>query len=130
MIFVSRVLRIGTSTITGIHYSKEALQSMVDVWVARNHTANNELFGTVGSMPDDGYIDLTHVATRVVNMYVDDEGLVVEQEVLDTPMGKCLTELLDNETPLQVIPSVYGTIKDNVIQSPAAIRYIKFKSIP
>lgn len=88
----NRLLRYGRSDITGVTYTRDELAKMVIAWEGND----NPVFGT---FPDPSvplsYTDISKIATKVTNMWLDDEGLVVEQEVLDTPDGRLFQMLID-----------------------------------
>lgn len=126
MIIVSRLLRHSEANADGITYSKEALEYIASMQKGKM------ILGVLGDeLP--GYLDLTKVATKVVNMHVDDEGLVVEQEVLDTEYGNALANLLNDSAVVNLIkftPLVVGTCdKDSTVRTPVEIRRITITSI-
>ncbi len=115
IIFVSRPLRIGKSETSGIHYSREAIEAMVSEWEAEGKP---DIFGLLGQNIEHtrrGFIDLECVATKIIDLSVDDEGLVVHQKVIDTPKGEELQKflrLMDDEPELikmKVTPHMTGT---------------------
>lgn len=116
MIFVSRPLRIGKSENYGVTYPRETIEAMVSKWESDGKPA---LFGVIDQSPESiqsGTIDLDKIATQIVAMSVDDEGLVIEQEVLDTPKGQELEnflQVLDDEPTLvgmKLTPYMAGTV--------------------
>lgn len=133
MIIVSRLLRISPPHADGIIYTKESLESIVASW---HDNKDTPVLGFIGDSTP-GYMDLADVATKVVNMYVDDEGLIVEQEVLQTPKGDSFKEflnVLENDptiSAIKFVPYVYSTydkIGDRaVVVSPAKLHKISIK---
>ena len=117
MIFVSRPLRIGKSDTYGIYYPRETLEAMVAEWESEGKPP---IFGLLGQSIESirqGIIDIECVATQVVAMSVDDEGLVVHQEVLDVAKGYELQNYLqvmdDEPTLIGMKVSPYMTGKQN-----------------
>lgn len=107
MIFVSRLLHYGKSPISGTVYTKEELQKMVDKWESTKDSS--PIFGTLDAVPDSVSsssftIDLESIASEVVQMELDEEGLVVYQKLLDTPQGNKLIDAIniENEFPEEI----------------------------
>ena len=92
---VTRILHIGMSPFTNIEYTKENLEQIVEKWKA----SEKALFGTTQNSFEHG-LDLSEISTKIVDMYVDDEGLVVVQEILATPMGNVVKELINLDPPV------------------------------
>lgn len=117
MIFVSRPLRIGKSDTYGIYYLRETIEAMIAEWESNGKPPIYGLLGQSVESIREGIIDTDCVATQVVSMSVDDEGLVVEQEVLDVPKGYELQnylQLMDDEPTLigmKVSPYMTGRQK-------------------
>jgi hypothetical protein len=137
MIFVSRVLRIGKSSLSQVTYTREALEELVENWKKKDSVT----FGTLEESSDNmysKYVDLEKVASKVVHMEVDDEGLVVHQEILDTPCGENLKQILpegrveDVETTLKlrISPIMDGTTDENKVASNLIVRNIRFDALP
>ena len=91
----TRILHIGMSPFTNIEYTKENLEQIVEKWKA----SEKALFGTTQNSFEHG-LDLSEISTKIVDMYVDDEGLVVVQEILATPMGNVVKELINLDPPV------------------------------
>lgn len=49
-------------------------------------------------------LDLESIATKVINMDTDEEGLVVYQEIMDTPAGNLLKEAISSNSTLKISP--------------------------
>lgn len=109
-------MRVLYKEVDGItKYTHDELQQVVDAW--HTNTGNNhETFALLGDSvfrPDRvaEAVRLSEVATVVTNMYVDDEGIVVVQGFTDTPHGRLLKTLLEEEAPMSLNAVV--TLKDN-----------------
>jgi len=137
MIFVSRVLRIGTSSLSGITYTREALEELVETWKKKDSIT----FGTLEASSDNmysKYVDLEAVASKIVHMEVDDEGLVVHQEILDTHNGIQLKKLLpegrvenvEEEYSFRISPIMDGTLDEHKVASELSVRNIRFDPLP
>ena len=103
MIFVSRPLRIGKSDTYGIYYPRETIEAMVAEWESEGKPPIYGLLGQSIETIRQGIIDTECVATQVVGMSIDDEGLVVQQEVLEVSKGYELQnylQVMDDEPTL------------------------------
>lgn len=117
MIFVSRPLRIGKSETYGIYYPRETLEAMVFEWECNGKPPIYGLLGQSIETIHQGIIDVECVATHIVGMSVDDEGLVVQQEILEVAKGYELQNylhIMDDEPTLigmKISPYMTGTQK-------------------
>ncbi len=137
MKIASRVLRYGRSPLSGVTYTREALEEALE----KQKGSENPLLGQLindNNVNSNGF-DLTMVATKVTNMWLDDEGLVVEQEVLDTPMGKELSKIVtelegDDETirelvTMQITPLMTGVLDNGYNATDLRLLSISIKPI-
>lgn len=112
-ILVHRPLRHTEKTPSGRTYHRSTLEAFVTDWKNSGKT----IFGTLGERTVDlsqaHVTDLSKVATIIVDMYVDDEGLVVQQKMVDTPAGQKLLELLRNGVKISVLPRIIGRLDEN-----------------
>ena len=111
----NRLIRYGRSSISGVTYTREALEKMVAEWNASKKNV------TLGYIPDSTtprqYLDLSRAATKVTDMWLDDEGLVVEQEILDTPMGNIMRALVDASLEETVPQDRLFSLSANIVGS-------------
>lgn len=108
-VLVHRPLRHTEKMPSGRTYSRELLEQFVKDW----SDGENTMFGTfnrAGERNEVYRIDLDRVATIIIDMYVDDEGLVVHQQLVDTPCGNLLLELMRNDLGFAVYPKVMGKV--------------------
>ena len=122
MIFVSRLIRFGVSPVSGILYSRDILENMLHKW-----TITKDTIPTFGIFNDGShmseYLELDKICSKIVKMELDDEGLVVYQEILETPNGNVLKNLLEldskaasdgGEMMIQVSPNMMGIVENKV----------------
>ena len=118
MVIVQRLLHIGKSPISGMLYTREALERLLEhhklkttpvmVEVSRNEINYNH---------NTFQVDLENVAGFIEDMYLDDEGLIVHIKLLETPMGLEISKLLNidendgvvNNHTLRVSPNMSGS---------------------
>lgn len=125
-IIVSRPLRHSEVTPSGNYYPREVLEKMVQEWKAKN----TPMFGTEDSGDNPpNMVDLTKVVTVVEDMYVDDEGLVVHQRILNTPKGGVMLTLLnsiENSAVDAVIAPRLSIVKEGAIVLKAVLYGFEF----
>lgn len=133
MIFVSRVLRFGRSSISGVTYTPEELQKMIDKWKEKTTPS----FGVLGQniLNDPLIVDLSTVVSEIVDMYLDDEGLVVHQNILkDTEAGSKLVSMLEiqEEFPdlldgaITVSPNITGKLDNGYTATDLILISVRF----
>ncbi|QDJ96531.1 hypothetical protein Xoosp13_345 [Xanthomonas phage Xoo-sp13] len=128
MIFVSRLIRYGVSPVTGVNYTREELERMIARW--KDTENERPIFGTLNTVTpkeidvnEPFVVNLDEVATKIIDMYLDDEGLIVHQEILDTVSGnKVLGAIeLEEEYPeliggtLTVNPNIAGSLTEDKV---------------
>lgn len=94
MILVSRMLYKNPDSPEVKSYSHETLLQMIECFT----NSSDPIFGMYGISHSE-YIQhpmlhLDSIATKVIELDVDDEGLVVYQEILDTPEGNRLLNVI------------------------------------
>lgn len=124
MKYIHRILPIGKSSLSGRVYPKEELDKVVESF----KESTKPLFAVLDNTGflRQGYIDLESIAGKVEHLELDDEGLIVYIEVLQTPQGIILQDLLnhyevindtlieegiDSISPLRVSPIFTGKLK-------------------
>ena len=110
-ILVHRPLRHTDKTPSGRIYSRELLEQFINDWM----TGGKTMFGTLGQTAysrQAHVTDLSEVATIVIGMHVDDEGLVIQQQMVDTPSGNILLDLYKKDVTVNVLPRIIGRVDD------------------
>lgn len=119
MIIANRILRIGTSPATGLHYTKEALLEMVQRWEERSKQSSLPITWVMVNPQDvqPNFVDLEQVGAYVKNMFVDDEGLVVEMEVLETTSSGSTLAINASDGIRSITPNVVGVVEDSNVKN-------------
>ena len=110
-VLVTKLITAGLSPVSGRYYPKEELEKMVEV-------AQGELlrlFGVtnIDKTPDE-YTSIDNIATKVNDIYMEGDDVIVEQEILGSKSGLYLQELVDDESiSLHISPSMIGKIKED-----------------
>lgn len=130
MIFVSRILHYGVSPISGINYTRGVLERMIE----EVNSSGRKMFGVISQdmntstigMNELFTIDLADVATEITNLELDDEGLVCYQNILDTPMGMVLQEMIEADVRFEVTPNMTGIVGDDKFATKLQLISVKF----
>ena len=93
-------------------YTTEEFEKHIDEYMSKEFR-----FGTfLISMKDDD-IPIEYISHSIDNLYIKNTNLIVEITILDTPYGKILNELYENDTYFSVSPCSYGTTNpDNYVE--------------
>lgn len=86
-------------------YSKEAMEKAVKEYMSR---PDNRRLGEISRDDNETYVSLAHVTHRVENMDFMGNKLYCEIELLDTPEGKMMQEIVKNGHDLKLTPRVMG----------------------
>lgn len=85
-------------------YSDDSLNKVIELY--QNEKA--PIYGMYGISYNEfmqlSMLDLESIATKVINMDTDEEGLVVYQEIMDTPAGNLLKEAISSNSTLKISP--------------------------
>lgn len=89
MIITRQILKIGQENLNGRIYTQEAAEKMLHDF--QEHKDN--FYGELG-FPSSAVTSLSNVSHKVLNMHIDEDVIVAEIKILDTPYGKILLETL------------------------------------
>lgn len=105
----SHGLQAGVPTLNGNVYSREVIERMVDDINARS--SSRSFFGTIGSWPDAGCVGVLDASHLVLGARLSEDGrLTLDVEVLDTPKGKMLKDMLSDMSRVDILPHGYGSV--------------------
>lgn len=101
---------------SGRVYDKDALEKAVNDYVNRHAEKNDLMLGEI--YHDRDYDDIAiHLkdVTHKIKTIVNDDGIVsIEAELLDTPIGKVVQQMLDMGSSISVHPRMFGRTEDVV----------------
>lgn len=84
-------------------YTTEEFEKHIDEYMSKEFR-----FGTfLISMKDDD-IPIEYISHSIDNLYIKNTNLIVEITILDTPYGKILNQLYENDIYFSVSPCSYG----------------------
>jgi len=75
---------------------------------------NGVAFGELNPKPNH-YVDLTNISHKMLALWVDGNKFYGSAEVLDTPLGKVLREIIDKDIDLDFSVRSISPILDNMI---------------
>ena len=103
--------KAGTKNGNGRVYPRDILEREVEHYqtLVRHRRALGEL-----DHPDDSVINLKNVSHLVTKMWWDGDNVMGKIEVLDTPSGKILKDLLGNDINLGVSSRGMGSVKESM----------------
>lgn len=107
-----RLLEIGKPDSNNVIYSKEAIKQLEEKFSEKIDKFN--CFGSLGN--DSSYFDncvnLSKVSHSIERVYSDEQFLMADIKILDTPSGKLLQSLKDSAI---FVSSSIGTISNNEV---------------
>lgn len=100
------LVKAGVPTINDRVYPKETLQKAIDEYNKQPYK-----LGTLGRSMEVSIVQSSH---KIKNLYLDDDGsMKADIEILDTPVGKYLKEMIEKEIPLTLHPHFIGEVDKN-----------------
>ena len=97
-------------------YPKDVMQKAIDK--VRDH--QTPLLGTIG-VPDEPGVPLQSVAFSVSDLRIEDDYLVAEAKILNTPMGAQLEKMLSEPPSVSYRTCGTGNVDENGVISNFAI---------
>ena len=103
--------KAGTKNGNGRVYPKNVLQREVENYqqLVRERRALGEL-----DHPDDSVINLKNASHLITKMWWDGDSVMAKIEVLDTPSGKILKDLLNSDVKLGISSRGMGSVKESM----------------
>jgi len=77
----------------------------------KNFIQQNRAFGELGH-PDGPTVNLERVSHRITSLYPDGNNFIGEAKIMDTPMGKIVKNLMDEECKLGVSSRGMGSLDE------------------
>jgi len=97
-------------------YPKEVMQKAID----EINSSGRPLFGTIG-ITDGPAIPLCDVAFTVNNLRVEDDYIVADAKILNTPKGEVLKEIVSS---MSYRTAGVGNVENGVVQPGFVISYV------
>jgi len=103
------LIKAGEPTLNGRIYPKETLQKAVDSYNKQTYK-----LGTLGRSMEVSIVQSSH---KIKNLYLDNGIMKADIEILDTPNGNILKEMIEKEIPLTLHPHFIGEVdKNNIVE--------------
>ena len=119
------IVKFNNPNRNGRIYSSDCFD--IDDPIIQERLKAGAFFGEFGLSKDKLEIDLTKVSHRVINLYKKEDGLYADIEILETPCGKLLEDIINKGNPVSfrtrgsgdLIPREDGTfeVKDYTLVS-------------
>ena len=91
-------------------YPMEVLSKEVEKY-NKNFVEQNRAFGELGH-PDGPTVNLERVSHRITSLRPDGQNFIGEAKIMDTPMGKIVKNLMDEDCKLGVSSRGMGSLDD------------------
>ena len=91
-------------------YPMEVLSKEVEKY-NKNFVQQNRAFGELGH-PDGPTVNLERVSHRITSLRPDGQNFIGEAKIMDTPMGKIVKNLMDEECKLGVSSRGMGSLDE------------------
>jgi len=101
----------GIKNRNGRVYPVQVLENEVNRYVTEK-VSKNKAYGELGH-PDGPVINLHRVSHKIVELKKEGNDFVGKAKIMDTPMGKIVKNLIDEQCQLGVSSRGMGTLKDN-----------------
>ena len=114
--FTTTVLTCDKPTITGRIYPKNLIEkSIIEDPIIAEKLANRMFLGEFPSNDKESYasVDIENIAFSTENLYFEGDELKADIAVLDTPQGKILNKLIDNNVMLTFFCTGEGSVDIN-----------------
>lgn len=95
-----------TNTVSGNVYPKEVIQKAIDEYM---EIPAYKRFGCFG-IQETPAVELINASHKVKSVEIEKDSVVAEIELLTTPMGEKLKEMLDNKISLEFKPRGIGSV--------------------
>lgn len=124
MKFTAKCLYVDTPNLNGNVYPRSVIEKALKDF--QDKIDQNRAVGTL----EDPYsevsttTDLGRVSHKITNITMGETNCVIECEILDTPHGKIVKDLLSEDCNLSINPMIIGTLKDKVLCDDAKL--VKF----
>ena len=107
----AEVLKLNEPTATGRVYTTDCITNALEDPVLKERLDQQVLFGTIS--PDD-CCDMKNISHSVTDFELDDNKLMASIDVLDTPQGRTLSTLIDNNV-IGFSICGEGKVEDNIV---------------
>lgn len=95
-----QLMKVGTPSANGRVYSKEAMEEAI-----KNFNESQVKGGTLGQVGDLSHpIDLKDLSHVFENVHIEDDKVLADMKILDTPVGQNVKALLESNVKLALAP--------------------------
>lgn len=101
----------GTIQFQGMRINKDAFRKSIEHY--KENSIHEVKLGELSHDSTQMHTSLTKVSHTVERVEQYDDGLGVEMKVLDTPNGKLIQQIINNDYKIEVHPRCYGEVDEN-----------------
>lgn len=95
-----QLMKVGTPSVNGRVYSKEAMEEAI-----KNFNESQIKGGTLGQVGDLSHpVDLKDLSHVFENVHIEDDKVLADMKILDTPQGQNVKALLKSNIKLAIAP--------------------------
>ena len=109
-----KLLDLDTQLSSGRIYTAEAVENALNDPLTKERLITHSLLGTFSDDYNYGQTNMLDIAFSVNKLYIEDNTLYADIDILDTPKGHILNGLLKNNTSLDFHTAFTGDIETNV----------------
>ena len=107
----AEVLKLNEPTAAGRIYTTDCITNALEDPILKERLEQHVLFGTIS--PDDCW-DMKNISHSVTDFELDDNKLMASIDVLDTPQGRTLSTLIDNNV-IRFSICGKGNVENNLV---------------
>lgn len=108
--YIAEVFKADVVTSNGRIYTKECLED-INEYIKKQITADNNLLGEFMSSYSMLF-NTKNISHKIIDSYIENDSLFVKLEILPTPAGKTLTEMLEKGLSLYACPRGFGNLEN------------------
>ena len=110
------ILNLNKPTKSGLIYTTECIKKMLEDPILKERLANHALFGSISLNSDYDLLDISafNISHVVCNLAIEGDQLMATIHILDTPIGRDLINLMDDNV-VEFLASGDGESKDNIV---------------
>ena len=110
------ILNLNKPTKSGLTYTTECIKKMLEDPMLKERLANHALFGSISLNSDHNLLDISafNISHVVCDLAIEDDQLMATIHILDTPIGRDLINLMDDNV-VEFLASGDGELKDNIV---------------
>ena len=111
--YTAKVLEVDKPNRNGNVYPRKLVEE--NIARLQETIKNGGLIGELDT-PTDSIIHFSNTSHLIKNVRLENDDLMVDYQILNTPCGKLAQVLIDEQVKIKIVPRGIGSIKDGVVQ--------------